>query len=74
MSVSDVVKVEKSALVTYVNHHEDQIMVKVKEYLMGEDTKSVVVTSHIEQWYSKPLHGQWPNLLLDRNVNSSAWL
>jgi len=50
LSVSDAVKVEKSALATHVSHHENPIMVKVKEYLMGEDTsitKSVVVTSGV---------------------------
>ena len=77
LSVSDVVKVEKSALATYVSCQKDQIMIKVKEYLMKENvsvTKSTVVTSHIEQWHHKSLHGQWPNLLIDRNINSSAWL
>jgi len=52
-------------------------MIKVKEYLIRENpsvTKSAVVTSNIEQWYNKSLLGQWPNLLIDRNVNSSAWL
>jgi len=49
--VFDIVKVQKSALATCVGHHEYQIMIKVKKYLMGEDTsitKSVVVTVHIE--------------------------
>ena len=29
---------------------------------------------HTAQWHSKALHGQWPGLLLDRRVQSSAWL
>ena len=37
-------------------------------------TKSSVVSLHIEQWQSKPLHGQQPNLVLERSVNSSRWL
>ena len=52
-------------------------MTKVKEYLIGQDTfttKPVVVAQHIEQWHNKALHGQWPKLLLDRNINSPAWL
>jgi len=56
------------------NCQKEQIMIKVREYLMRENvsaTKSAVVTSHIEQWYNKSLFGQWPNLLIDRNVNSS---
>ena len=51
LAVSDVVK---SALATYVGCHEDPTMIKVKEYLMGEDTsitKAVVVAQHTEQWY-----------------------
>ena len=64
--IFDVVHVEKSALAVYVNHHEDPIMTKVKEYLMGQDTsitKPSVVAQHIEQWHNKALHGQWPKLL-----------
>ena len=78
LSVSDVEQVEMSALTSYVSCHEDLIMRKVKERLyIGQDTcttKAVVVDQHIEQWHSKALHGQWPKLLLERSVQSSAWL
>ena len=36
--------------------------------------KDVVVDKHIAQWHSKALHGQWPKVLLERSVQSSAWL
>ena len=54
-------------------------MKKFKQYLMSQDswitiTKSNVVAQHVDQWRSKPLHGQWPNLMLERSVNSSRWL
>jgi len=62
LSVSDVVQVEKSALATYVECHEDLIMTKVRQHLFKEEniytTKAVVVDKHIAQWYSKALHGQ----------------
>ena len=74
LSVSDVVQVEKSALATYVECHEDLIMTKVKQHLFKEEnistTKAVVVDKHIAQWHSKALHGQWPGLLLEREVFS----
>ena len=36
--------------------------------------KSCVVSQHVEQRQSKPLHGQWLNMVLEGNVNSSKWL
>ena len=55
-----------------------KIMTKVKQHLFKEEniptTKAVVVDKHIAQWHSKALHGQWPGLLLKRNIQSSAWL
>ena len=33
-----------------------------------------MVSQHVEQWQSKHLHGHWPNLKLERSVNSSRWL
>ena len=70
---------EKSALFRYATRSEELIMKKFKQYLMSQDswitiTKSNVVAQHVDQWRSKPLHGQWPNLMLERSVNSSRWL
>jgi len=79
LSISDIVRMEKSALLRYATRSEELITKKVKQYLMSQDswitvTKSDVVTQHVDQWWSKPLHGQWPNLMLERSVNSSRWL
>jgi len=79
LSILDVVRLEKGALLTYTTRAEEPVLRKVKQHLMSLDswtsvTKSSIVDQHVESWRNKPLHGQWPNLMLERSNNSSRWL
>ena len=77
LSIANVIDIEKSALSTYVHQSQIPILNKVYEYLMSKvdaTSKPDTISTHLEQWKSKALHGQWPQLLTERSPDSSLWL